>query len=309
MIGLFKIFDAHVHFYSNSYFKYLVKQKPSRADINSELRNLASKGHIEIPGEDPVQLAKRWIDIIDKWKLERLMLFGSIPGDEDAVVKAVQAFPSRFSGMFAVDPNSNVLMENAEKRLKQDKLKGILLYPSLYQIGVNDEWLYPLYNLLQEVKGIAFVHFGKLVMRPREYAGVPTVTNEAFSNPKDLIQVAKKFTGIRFIVPNFGAGRWEDVLEVGKQCPNVYVDTAGSNSWITEHAAKPDLRKVLQKTMEVYTSSRILFGSDSGMLPRGYRYDIVDNQLKLVQEMRIPVPDIKKMFFENMASLVDSANT
>ncbi|HAV22239.1 MAG: hypothetical protein A2X67_04550 [Ignavibacteria bacterium GWA2_55_11] len=309
MIGLFKIFDAHVHFYSNSYFKFLVKQKPNRADINSELRNLAAKGHIEIPGEDPIQLAKRWIDIIDKWKLERLMLFGSIPGDEESVVKAVQAFPTRFSGMFAVDPNSNTLMENAEKRLRQDKLKGILLYPSLYQIGVNDEWLYPLYNLVQEVKGIVFVHFGKLIMRPREYAGVPIVTNDAFGNPKDLIPVARKFTGLRFIIPNFGAGRWEETLEVGKQCPNVFVDTAGSNSWMTDHTTKPDLRRVLQKTIEAYSTSRILFGSDSGMLPRGYRYDIVDNQLKLAQEMRIPTPDIKKMFFENMAALVDGANS
>jgi hypothetical protein len=145
-------------------------------------------------------------------------------------------------------------------------------------------------------------------MRPREFAGVPTVTDEAFAGPLDLIPVAKKFTAIRFIIPNFGAGRWEDVLEVGKQCPNVFIDTAGSNSWITEHASKPDLRKVFQKTMEVYTSGRLLFGSDSGMLPRGYRYDIVDNQLKLTQEMRIPVPDIKKMFYDNMASLVDSAN-
>jgi hypothetical protein len=46
-----------------------------------------------------------------------------------------------------------------------------------------------------------------------------------------------------------------------------------------------------------------MFGSDSGMLPRGYRYDIVDNQLKLLQEMRIPVPDIKKIFYENAASI------
>jgi hypothetical protein len=305
MIGLFKIFDAHVHFYSNSFFKFLVKQKPNRADINTELRNLAAKGHIEIPGEDPVQLAKRWIDIIDKWKLERLMLFGSMPGDEDAVVNAVQAYPQRFTGMFAVDPNSNTLMENAEKRLKQDKLKGILLYPSLYQISVADEWLFPLYNLVQEVRGLVFVHFGKLTIRPRDYAGVPTVLTEEFANPKDLIPVAQKFSGIRFIIPNFGAGKWEEVLEVGKLCPNVYVDSAGSNSWMADHPAKPDLRRVFQKTMEVFTSSRILFGSDSGMLPRGYRYDIVDNQLKLVQEMRMAIPDIKKIFFENMTGLID----
>jgi predicted TIM-barrel fold metal-dependent hydrolase len=73
-----------------------------------------------------------------------------------------------------------------------------------------------------------------------------------------------------------------------------------------EHPAKPEMRTVFQKFLEVYTSNRILFGSDSGMLPRGYRYDIVDHQLKLVQEMRIPMPDIKKIFFENMAGLVDA---
>jgi predicted TIM-barrel fold metal-dependent hydrolase len=274
--------------------------------MNTELRNLAAKGHIEIPGEDPEQLAKRWIDIMDKWKLERLMLFGSIPGDEESVVKAVQAFPTRFTGMFAVDPNSNVLMENATKRMKEDKLKGVLLYPSLYHISVNDEWLYPLYNLIQECKGIIFVHFGKLLMRPRDYAGIPLMTNEEFSNPKDLIPVAKMFSGIKFIIPNFGAGKLAETLLIGQECKNVYVDTAGSNSWITEQPDKPDMRRVFQKFLDIFSANRILFGSDSGLLPRGYRYDIVDNQLKLVQEMRLPIADIKKIFYENMAGLVDN---
>jgi uncharacterized protein len=305
MIGLYKIFDAHVHFYSNSYFKLLVKQKPNRADINTELRNLAAKGHIEIPGENPEQLAKRWIDIMDKWKLERLMLFGSIPGDEDSVVKAVQTFPNRLNGMFAIDPNSNVLMENATKRMKEDKLKGILLYPSLYHINVNDEWLYPLYNLIQECKGIVFVQFGKLVMRPREYALIPPMINEEFSNPKDIIPVAKMFSGIKFIIPNFGAGRLAETLMAGQECKNIFVDTAGSNSWIADHPDKPDMRRVFQKFLDIFTAERILFGSDSGLLPRGYRYDIVDNQLKLLQEMRLPMANIKKIFFENMAGLVD----
>jgi uncharacterized protein len=306
MIGLYKIFDAHVHFYSNNFFKYSVRQKLKRADINSELRNLAAKGHIEIPGEDPVQLAKRWIDLIDKWKLERLMLFSSIPGDEESVIKAVQAFPNRFSGMFTIDPNSNLLMENAAKRLKEDKLCGVLMYPSLSQISVNDEWLYPFYNLLQECKALAFVHFGKLIMRQRDYADIPTVLNEQFSDPRDLIPVAQRFPDIRFIIPSFGAGKFEETLALGKQCQNVYVDTAGSNSWIQEHPAKPEMRVVFQKFLEVFTANRILFGSDSGMLPRGYRYDIVDHQLKLAQEMRLPMSDIKKIFYENMAGLVDS---
>jgi len=51
MIGLFKIFDAHAHFYSNSFFKFLIKQKPNRADINAGTSELAAKGHIEIPAK------------------------------------------------------------------------------------------------------------------------------------------------------------------------------------------------------------------------------------------------------------------
>lgn len=307
MIGLFKIFDSHVHFYSNSYFRFLIKQKTNRLDISTELKNLAAKGHIEIPGEDPVALAKKWIEVIDKWKIERLVLFGSIPGDEDSVVKAVQAFPTRLSGLFTVDPNSNVLMENAEKRLKQDKLRGILLYPSLFQISVQDPWLDPLFQLCQDANAVVFTHFGRLSMKPRDYAGIPMVVNEEFSNPKDLIPVAKKYPKIRFLIPHFGAGRFEETLELGKECPNVYVDTAGSNSWMADHPSKPDLRQVLQKTLQVFGAGRIVFGSDSGMFPRGYRYDIVDNQTKLAQEMRIPIPDAKKIFYENMASLIDGA--
>ncbi|MGA3246200.1 MAG: amidohydrolase family protein [Bacteroidota bacterium] len=305
MIGLFKIFDAHVHFYSHSYFRFLVRQKTNRLDFNAELKNLATKGRIEIPGEDPVILAKRWIEIIDKWKIERVMLFSSIPGDEDAVVKAVQAFPSRFTGIFTIDPNSNLLIQNAEKRLKQDKLRGILLTPSLFHISVNDAWLDPLYHLCQETKAIVFTQFGKVTIKPREYAGIQTFVNDDFSNPKDLIPVAKKYPSIKFVIPHFGGGRLDEALEVGKECANVYLDSSGSNSWIADHPSKPDLRTVFQKALAAYGAGRLLFGSASGMFPRGYRYDIVDNQTKLVQEMRLPLGDGKKIFYENAASLVD----
>lgn len=305
MIGLFKIFDSHVHFYSNAYFRFLVRQKTNRLDIGTELKNLATKGRIEIPGDDPTLLAKRWIEIIDKWKIERVALFSSIPGDEDSVVKAVQAFPTRFTGIFTIDPNSNLLMSNAEKRLKQDKLRGILLCPSLYHISVGDPWLDPLYKLCQETKALIFTQFGKVTIKPRDYAGMQSFVNDEYSNPKDLIPVAKKYTAIKFIIPHFGGGRLDETLEVGKECPNVYVDSSGSNSWIADHPAKPDLRTVFQKTLAAFGASRVLFGSASGMFPRGYRYDIVDNQTKLIQEMRIPLGDGKKIFYENMAALID----
>jgi len=156
------------------------------------------------------------------------------------------------------------------------------------------------------VKAVVFTQFGRLSIKPREYVGIPTTINEQFAGPKDLIPVAKKYPGIRFVIPNFGAGRFEETLEVGKTCPNVYVDTAGSNSWTNEHPAKPDLRTVFQKALVAFGPERILFGSDSGLFPRGYRYDIVDNQTKLVQEMRVPLGEAKKIFYENAASLAEA---
>ena len=305
MIGLFKIFDAHVHFYSNSYFRFLIRQKVNRLDINTELKTLATKGRIEIPGEDPVLLAKRWIEVIDKWKIERMVVISSLPGDEDEVVKAVNAFPTRLTGLFTVDPNSNLLISNAEKRLKQDRLQGIFLYPSLYHINISDPWLDPLFKLCEETNAIVYVQFGRLIIRPREFVALPTNIDESCANPKDLEPVAKKYPKIRFIIPNFGAGQLDETLALGKSCPNVYVDTAGSNSWMNDHASKPDLRTVFQKFIASFGAGRILFGSDSGMFPRGYRYDIVDNQTKLIQEMRVPLGDAKKIFYENAAALYD----
>ncbi len=206
MIGLFKIFDSHIHFYSNAYFRFLIRQKTNRVDIGTELKNLATKGRIEIPGDDPILLAKRWIEILDKWKIERAALFSSIPGDEDSVVKAVQAFPTRFTGIFTIDPNSNLLMSNAEKRLKQDKLRGILLCPSLYHINVGDPWLDPLFKLCQEAKALIFTQFGKISIKPRDYAGMQSSIDDGYANPRDLIPVAKKLLRRQIHHPAFRRG-------------------------------------------------------------------------------------------------------
>lgn len=304
MVGLFKIFDSHVHFYSHSFFRFLITQKSERTDRATELKKIATKGKIEIPGEDPLLLAKRWIDIIDKWKIERLVLIASIPGDEDSVLKAVTAYPQRFTPFFTIEPNSNLMLENATARLKEQKFRGILLYPALYQINVQDLWLEPLYELANSERAIIVTQFGSLPLKAREYAGIDNIYSEEYSNPQDLIPVAKKYPDISFIIPSFGAGRFLEVLEAGKECSNLFVNTSGSNLWLQDNPEKLDLRQVFSKTLNVFGADRIVFGSDSGFLPRGYRYDILDNQIKTLQEMRIQTCDLKKIFYDNLEGLI-----
>lgn len=49
--------------------------------------------------------------------------------------------------------------------------------------------------------------------------------------PKIIQNVAKAFPDVIFIVPHYGCSKVEDTLFLCWVCPNVYIDTSGSNQW------------------------------------------------------------------------------
>src|SRR5579875_4051135 len=91
--------DAHVHFFSHSFYSGLAKQrKLDRAEALSQLIPW------EIPAADPNGLAERWIVEVDRHGLRHVVLIASAPGDEQSVAAAVAAHPGRFFGYFMLDP-------------------------------------------------------------------------------------------------------------------------------------------------------------------------------------------------------------
>ena len=53
-------------------------------------------------------------------------------------------------------------------------------------------------------------------------------------------------------------------------CPNVYLDTSSSNSWMRYEEAHLDLRTVFRRALDVAGPQRLLFGTDSSFFPRGW---------------------------------------
>jgi predicted TIM-barrel fold metal-dependent hydrolase len=54
--------------------------------------------------------------------------------------------------------------------------------------------------------------------------------------------------------------------------------TSSSNSWMITQPQPLTLAEVFQKTRAVFGVERILFGTDSGVFPRGWRKDILEEQ-------------------------------
>ena len=77
-----------------------------------------------------------------------------------------------------------------------------------------------------------FVHCGVLTVGIRRKLGLPSPFDMRFSNPLDLHAIALRYPRMPFMVPHFGAGYLREALMLADLCPNVYLDTSSSNSWM-----------------------------------------------------------------------------
>jgi predicted TIM-barrel fold metal-dependent hydrolase len=119
-----------------------------------------------------------------------------------------------------------------------------------------------------------------------------------YSNPIDLHAVALRHPDVRFIVPHFGAGYFREALMLADLCPNVYLDTSSSNSWMRYEGL--DLATVFQRALGVVGPSRLLFGSDSSFFPRGWNHEIFDLQTRALHALGIGGVDARQILGGNL---------
>jgi predicted TIM-barrel fold metal-dependent hydrolase len=124
-----------------------------------------------------------------------------------------------------------------------------------------------------------------------------------FSNPLDLHAVAAAHPKLKFVVPHFGAGYFREALMLASLCPNVYLDTSSSNSWMRYESL--DLRTVFRRALDVAGAGRLLFGTDSSFFPRGWNYDIFDVQTRTLLDLGIGEHDARRILGENLLGILE----
>ena len=298
--GELLINDAHVHFFSHSFYGGLARQKKV-----ASAEDLAGILGWNIPSEDPVALARNWTVEMDRYGVQRACLIASAHGDEVSVAAAVGAYRDRFFGYFMLDPVQPDAVQRAHQAALNPHLDGICLFPAMHTYSITDPRVVPILELASDSGLIVFVHCGAISVGVRQKLGLPSQFNMQFSNPLDLHAVALHFPRIRFVVPHFGAGMLREALMLADLCPNVYLDTSSSNRWMAYEGL--DLRTVFKRATEVVVGTdRLLFGTDSSFFPRGWNAAIFDQQAKALYELGYDEQQARGVFGGNLERVLQS---
>jgi predicted TIM-barrel fold metal-dependent hydrolase len=294
--GGVEVADAHVHLFSPAFFKSLAEQK-----------------HDELVGKllgwdeptSPEALAMRWAEELGRNSVARAMLIGSIPNDTRSIGCAMETQPDRFNGIYMANP----LLPSADIRFQaaadEDQISGVFLFPSLHHYSMHDDKVCALLQVLAgHPHALVYVHCGVLSIGFRKKLGLPCHFDMRYANPIDLFEVAARFSRINFVIPHFGAGYFREALMVADQCPNVYLDTSSSNSWMKYQAETLDLAGVFRKALDVVGPKRLLFGSDSSWFPRGYVRTVLDEQVSVLEHLKVAEDTARDVLGGNLRRLM-----
>lgn len=300
--GDLAVSDAHVHFFSHAFFTSLAGQ--AQATVES----LGPTLNWHLPDPNPEQLAGMWVRELDRHGVSKAVLIASVPGDHESVIAAVRHFPQRFYGYAMVNPMAADARSSVESALASGHLHGLCFFPAMHRYSIQDNRVSELLDFAaaHSAKGHApavFVHCGVLSVGVRKKLGLLSPFDMRFSNPIDLHAVAMRYPRMQFIVPHFGAGYFREALMLCDLCPNVWIDTSSSNSWIRYEGAHLDLREVFRRTLDVIGPSRLLFGTDSSFFPRGWNAQIYETQTKALYEAGLKLEAAQLVFHHNLARL------
>ncbi len=298
----FNIIDAHTHFFSRTWMERFVSMAPDRfPDVD------ALAGHLgwDLPSKDPVDLGRRWVQEQDRYGLRRQVLFASKLNEAEFLAAATNAFPDRLTGYAMVDPHAADVRNQTVYSLNVLSMRGIILMPALFHFHAFDPAAYILYEEALSASVPIFVHFGRLNIPIYQKLGLADHIDLTYSNPMDLERPARDFPEINFIIPHFGCGRFLETLEVARRCDNVYLDTSSSNSWIEPPM---NLQEVFRRCLDEVGAQRLLFGTDSSFFPRGWRHDLFEVQLGILNQLGRPRKELQAIFGGNIARILQLAD-
>ncbi len=295
--GELPVCDAHIHFFSRPFFAALAEQKKVETDALGPLLGW------QISEIDPSNLADRWMHELARHGVSRAVLIASVPGDHASVIAAATRHPDRFSAYAMVNPLNPESGDQVKLALASGHLHGLCFFPAMHLYSIQDERVIALLELASAKPGtVIFVHCGVLSVGVRKKLGLPSLFDMRFSNPIDLHSVALRYPQLHFVVPHFGAGYLREALMLCDLCPNVWLDTSSSNSWM-RYEADLDLRTLFRRVLDVLGPKRLLFGTDSSFFPRGWNKAIFDAQTTALYELGMDADQARLILNDNFVQL------
>lgn len=234
------------------------------------------------------------IDFADRLGIDKLAisrpLTQPIPKDatpeafreaNDTILNAMKRHPDRYIGMIYVNPLYGKESLEEINRCIDQGMVGLKVY---YQVKINSPLFYPIIEKFIDLKMIILMHAhcGLGVGGQRTKYG--NIQPNA-SIPEDFVEAAQRYPEAMLQYAHTGGGGdWEYACKTMKDCPNIYVDTAGSNN----------AGNMIDYVLEYLGEDRMLFGTD-GSYYQGVGTILASNMNEAQK---------RKIFFENYNNIL-----
>ena len=209
----------------------------------------------------------------------------------------VRRNPGAFVGYAHHDPLLPDAAERLDRALGEGGLRGYKLLGPKIDRRLDDPSFFPIWEVAQSREIPVLIHFGIM-------GGAGGIANHVNINPIVIHDVAKRFPRMPIIIPHFGCGYVFETLQLCWACPNVFVDTSGSNQWMRWMPYPVDLASLFRKYRETIGASRIVFGTDSSWFPRGFARAYLDDQLREMYDNGFSADEVDAVLYRNIAGLL-----
>lgn len=297
------IIDSHIHLVTAG--THEVKQRRlARMDprlVEAYRRrwgdSLASRHEDTPEGEPPdVQtVARRWEAALDAAGIERGVFFTS-PDYHDDLLTFISLNRTRFVGYSTFNPTDRSNAGLLEQQVDEHGVRGLKLYPMAHGFHVDDEACREVYEVCEAKRLPVIIHFG---------ISINAAHDLRYGNPLDLAGPALRHPSVNWIIPHFGAGFFRETLMVAAQYQNVHIDSSSSNSWTRWDPGRWTLLEVFRQALAAVGAERLIFGTDSSFFPRGFRTNLLNDQLAICHELGLSSRQVDSIFAGNIRRLLD----
>jgi uncharacterized protein len=305
------IIDFHLHFPVNHEFymdgwnqRFIARFGAEKLAENhrrqEELEKRWRTAYLIPPEEEEIPSVEiqvqRWISEAKKYRLEKCVF--QTGGGNDQLSKIIKMAPDVFVGFAHHDPFIEGAPEELVRAVEILGLKGYKILAPVVERRLDDPVLDPLWKTAEKYKLPVLIHFGI-------QGGGGGIGNAVNMNPLVIHDVAKGFPDISFIIPHFGCGYTRELLQLAWACPNVYVDTTGTNDWIRWMPYPITIPNLFRMFVETVGPERIIFGTDSNSFPRGFAYANFVVQWQACMDIGLKSTELQSIFHDNAARLIN----
>jgi len=259
--------------------------------------SLASRRETDREADPPdvEVVARRWEAALDAARIDRGVFFASSESFDD-LLTFVALNPTRFVGYTSFDPTQAASAGLLRQQVEVHGVRGVKLYPMAHGYHVDDQRCEAVYEVCEAKRLPVVIHFG---------ISINATHDLRYGNPLDLAGPALAFPSVSWIIPHFGAGFFREALLVAAQYQNVHIDSSSSNNWTPLDPQRPTLADLFRQTIDAIGAERLIFGTDSSFFPRGYRTNILEEQLGICNALELAPGAIDAVFGGTIRRLLD----